>query len=96
MPEVMTAEQLAEYLQIDKQTVYRKARKGEIPCVRIGRVVRFRKDMVDAWLLSPEWTEEDRRRFRAKALAWGREHGVTEDDVLRAVEEIRHGSPSAD
>lgn len=95
-PEIMTAEQLAEYLQMDKQTIYRKARSGEIPCTRIGRAVRFEKVLIDAWLRSPTWTEGDRRELRAWAEAWAKEKGLREEDVLRAVEEVRYASDSGD
>ena len=48
--EVMTAGQLAKYLQLDEQTVYRKARSGQIPAARIGKTLRFKKDVIDGWL----------------------------------------------
>ena len=35
-PEVMTVKQLADYLQIDEQTVYRMARAGKIPAVKVA------------------------------------------------------------
>ena len=52
VPEVMTVSEVAEYLRVNPQTVYRKAKAGELPAVRIGRAIRFRRSELDAWLKS--------------------------------------------
>ena len=94
MPEIMTADEVAKYLKLNKQTVYRKARKGEIPCARMGRALRFDKLMVDAWLLSLTWTQEDRERMWEDNRRFAEERGLTEEDILRACDEVRHGPQS--
>lgn len=48
--EVMTVIEVAEYLRINPQTVYRKAKAGELPTLRIGRAIRFRRTELDEWL----------------------------------------------
>ena len=48
--EVMTVSEVAEYLRVNPQTVYRKAKAGELPAVRIGRAIRFRRSELEAWL----------------------------------------------
>ena len=48
--EVMTVSEVAEYLRVNPQTVYRKAKAGELPAVRIGRAIRFRKTELDEWM----------------------------------------------
>ena len=48
--EVMTVSEVAQYLRVNPQTVYRKAKAGELPALRIGRAIRFRKSELDAWL----------------------------------------------
>ena len=55
--EVMTVVELAEYLKLDPQTIYRRFRRGELPGVRIGRAVRFKRDVIDGWLrmMSHRW-----------------------------------------
>ena len=50
LAEVMTVSEVAEYLRVNPQTVYRKAKAGELPAVRIGRAIRFRRSELDAWL----------------------------------------------
>jgi len=43
----MTAEDVAAYLRLTPATIYRLARSGQLPGAKIGRVWRFRKDIVD-------------------------------------------------
>jgi len=49
-PEVMTIDQLAEYLQLHRQVIYRHVRRGNIPASRIGGTIRFKKSIIDRWL----------------------------------------------
>ena len=50
MNDVMTVSEVAEYLRVNPQTVYRKAKAGEMPVVRIGRAIRFRRTELETWL----------------------------------------------
>ncbi|MFA6971800.1 MAG: helix-turn-helix domain-containing protein [Gallionella sp.] len=47
---LMTVANLAEYLQLDEQTVYKKVEAGELPAIKVGGVYRFRKPDIDRWL----------------------------------------------
>jgi excisionase family DNA binding protein len=47
---VMTIEQLAEYLQIGKRSLYKLAREGEIPAKKILNKWRFDRQQIDAWI----------------------------------------------
>ncbi len=42
--EVLTVQEVANYLRIDIRTVYRLAKRGDIPCIKIGRQWRFNRD----------------------------------------------------
>ena len=35
-PEILTVKQLANYLQMDEHTIYRLAKNGKIPAMKIG------------------------------------------------------------
>jgi len=48
--DVMTAKEAAAYLRIARATLYRLAAKGEIPAVKVGRVWRFSRQLLDEWL----------------------------------------------
>lgn len=47
---LLTATQLASYLQISDGHVYELANSGRIPAIRLGRQWRFKKDHIDKWL----------------------------------------------
>jgi excisionase family DNA binding protein len=50
MPEVLTVEQAAQYLQLNPETVRRAARSGRLPAARVGRRWRFHKTTLEQWL----------------------------------------------
>lgn len=47
---IMDVHDVAEYLRLSEAKVYRLANLGKIPCLRIGKTWRFRKDLVDEWI----------------------------------------------
>jgi len=49
-PDVMTPEQVAEYLQVVTRTIYRMIERGDLKATKIGRVYRIRKEDVDSYL----------------------------------------------
>jgi excisionase family DNA binding protein len=49
-PAVMTIAEVAEYLRIPRASVYKLAQKGKIPCQKVGRHWRFRREAVERWL----------------------------------------------
>ena len=51
-PPVMTVEEVSEYLRIPRSSVYKLARQGRIPCQKVGRHWRFRREALDTWLES--------------------------------------------
>ena len=50
IPEVMTVDEVAAYLRIPRGSVYKLAQRGKIPCQKVGRHWRFRREAVDKWL----------------------------------------------
>jgi len=49
---LMDITQVAKYLQMNKMTVYKLARQGRIPAFKVASEWRFRKDLIDKWLMS--------------------------------------------
>jgi len=49
-PEVMTVEQAAELLQLDRNTVYAAIKRKEIPAQRIGKSIRLSRAALLDWL----------------------------------------------
>ena len=48
---LLTIEEAAEVLKINKHTAYRYAKTGAIPAVRIGRSWRVDKEVLNDWLV---------------------------------------------
>jgi len=52
MPEqLLTQEQVAEYLNVDKFTVYRLLSDKELPAFKVGNQWRFKRKMIEHWLM---------------------------------------------
>jgi excisionase family DNA binding protein len=47
---LLTPEQAAELLAVKRSWVYEAVRTGKLPCLRIGRHVRFTRGMLEEWL----------------------------------------------
>jgi excisionase family DNA binding protein len=51
MPEqLLTLEQVAEYLNVDKFTVYRLLAEKELPAFKVGNQWRFKRKLIENWL----------------------------------------------
>ncbi|MEI6608874.1 MAG: helix-turn-helix domain-containing protein [Deltaproteobacteria bacterium] len=48
--EYLKIEDISDYLNIKKKTLYAMVESGEIPHFRIGRLIRFKRDDVDLWM----------------------------------------------
>jgi len=55
-----TVEQIANHLQVSKETIYRWLEKGRIPAHRVGKQWRFLTNEVDEWVKRGEATENPR------------------------------------
>lgn len=51
---LLTAAQVAEMLHVPERWVRDHTRSGSIPCVRLGRYVRYRRERVLDWLEAQE------------------------------------------
>lgn len=48
--EIMTLEEVAKYLKLKPQTVYKWAQEEQIPGAKLGKEWRFRKSILDEWI----------------------------------------------
>jgi excisionase family DNA binding protein len=51
MREVMDIRQASEYLGISGDTLYRYASEGFVPAFKLGNRWRFKKSLLDAWMV---------------------------------------------
>jgi len=62
MERLMTIKELAEYLQLEEHTIYKMARKGEIPAYKVAGQWRFKKEMIEEWLEQKLVSNGEKRR----------------------------------
>lgn len=99
--EVLTVAQVAEYLQLNKLTVYKYIREGMIPAVRIGRVIRVRTEDVARFLeaqrVAPEvGSSPEVGRIRARAAtrkAGARARTAFKEDIYIGPQRPERGQP---
>ena len=48
--EILTLEEVAHYLRLKPQTIYKWANEHRIPAVKLGKEWRFRRSILDRWL----------------------------------------------
>jgi len=92
---LLTINEMAERLQIKRSTLYAWAAQGTIPHLKLGRLLRFDADEIDAWLL------DHRRHARPSYVSHRRRpgHGHVDDLIARAKREVYtpcRGKPDQD
>jgi len=50
LAQIMTTRELADYLRLHQITICKLSKEGKIPSIRIGRVWRFDKEVIDEWI----------------------------------------------
>ena len=48
---LLTVDEVAEYLNVDRFTVYRLLRQKKLPGFKVGNQWRFNHQMIEAWLM---------------------------------------------
>ena len=91
MREIMTPEQVAEYLQLNTDTVYRLIRGKQLAASRIGRTYRIPKEDVETFLLSHSTRPQVRAALINRVAEIGERNAarypsLTSDEVLEELE----------
>ncbi len=66
--EILTAKEVAEYLNIHPLTVHRYAREGKIPAFKIGTDWRFHKKYIERWIREKSTYNQEGGERRKTAL----------------------------
>src|SRR3989337_984706 len=86
--EIMTPEQVAEYLQLDPTTVYRYIRQGKLVASKLGRNYRISKVNVDDFLQANSTSPQAREAlFRRVSEIAERNKDIPLDQVEQDVAE---------
>ena len=75
--QLLTTDEVLEYLHLNLKTVYRLIKAGKLPAVRVGRQWRFKKRDLDAWLNAPSPASPRRRPRPACSSSMMRKPCVT-------------------
>lgn len=76
--EVMTPEQAADYLQVNRETVYRYIREGKLVASRLGRAYRLPKRSLDLLL----WVTRTRKEITLREYTGAEIAGFLEADQV--------------
>lgn len=49
-PDILTIDEVADYLRVSERTVYDWANKGQIPCGKLGTSWRFKREELERWV----------------------------------------------
>lgn len=49
---LLNIKQVAEYLQVNKMTIYKLVRQKRIPAFKVASEWRFKRDLIDLWLMN--------------------------------------------
>lgn len=58
-----TVKEVAEFLRVSTSWTYQKVASGELPYVKVGALVRFHRNDIEAYARG-EWTPENRPTLR--------------------------------
>lgn len=50
MREVLTIAEASNYLRVNKATIYKLAQQGSMPAFKVGKVWRFKRGEIEAWV----------------------------------------------
>ena len=53
-PNLLTLDELASYLRMQKVTIYKHVQEGKVPGFKIGSKWRFKKTSIDKWIAKKE------------------------------------------
>jgi len=94
--DVLTPQEVAEYLQLAPETIYRYIRQGKLVASKLGRQYRVPKENVDLFLLATSTAGEAQLRTfsRTRVEAWLEEDKI-EQSTLSIGERLLDGLESS-
>lgn len=93
--EIMTVEEVAKYLKLKPQTVYKWAQEGQIPGTKLGKEWRFRRRILDEWIDSSiTLSRGGFDLMYQQSLLAVRRQALTEEDIDRLLQDLERGQTS--
>ena len=50
----LTIEQIADYLQVSTEKLYKLCQKGKMPASKLGGQWRFKREVIDKWMMASQ------------------------------------------
>lgn len=97
--ELLAPDEVSQYLNIKRSTLYSWTESGRIPYYRLGRMIRFKKDDIDSWM---EGHRKDEVNKKAKEIFKAIKRPKLDIDTMvnKTIAEVqgkdytsRHGKP---
>jgi excisionase family DNA binding protein len=79
---LMDIKETARFLKMNKMTVYKLARENKIPAFKIASEWRFKKELLDQWLMGQLKGKSSLDSFRANEENHGKSILIVDDDEL--------------
>lgn len=88
LKEFLTIDDLSQYLNMKKSTLYSMVEEKEIPCFRFGRLIRFKREEIDIWVNDHRKEPIEAKRKSAPVFKRARNPKMDIDGIVKkAVEE---------
>lgn len=92
--EILTIEEVAKYLKLKPQTIYKWAQEGRIPGTKLGKEWRFRKRIIDEWIdASILLSDGGFDLLMRGSMVEHRRSGMSDEDVDRLLDECSGDRP---
>lgn len=82
MRDIMTPEQVADYLQLNTDTVYRLIRDGQMAAIRIGRSYRIPREDLESFMQANSTRPQVRAALFRRVREVGERNPNLDSDVL--------------
>jgi len=90
--DIMTVEEVAKFLKMKPQTVYKWAQEGRIPGTKLSKEWRFRRRILDEWLNTRiTLSKGGFELMYQQSLVTVRQQGLTETSVDKLLQELECG-----
>jgi len=58
--EILTIKEVADYLRVDRYTIYRLLAYKKLPASKVGHQWRFQRELIEAWLMKNSNIQKER------------------------------------
>lgn len=86
METILTLQEAARYLKLAPITIYRKARRREIPAAKVGKSWRFHRSQLESWLRHQAESE-----YRVEEIVTFRHLSTRETEAVKKYIELLRG-----